>query len=59
MQPATLTADCPGEKLQAGTSSPVVPHRDTCVVCTVHVLLLEPSNLIGDSQLLVHRKGLF
>lgn len=52
-----LTA--PWEKLKAGPSSPEKWHSGTCVVFTVHVLLLETLNFLGGSQPLIDRQGLF
>lgn len=59
MEPATLTAHCPGEKLKAGTSSTIVQLSETCVVFPVHGLVLETPNFFGESQLLIDRKGSF
>lgn len=59
VEPATPTADCPGEKLKAGTSFIVVQLSETCVVFPVHGLVLEAPNFFGESQLLIDRKGSF
>lgn len=59
MEPATLTADRPGEKLKAGAGSTVVQLSETCVVFSVHGLVMKTPNFFGESQLLIDRKGSF
>lgn len=59
LEPATLTADCPGEKLKAGTGSTVVQLSESCVVFSVRGLVMKTPNFFGESQLLIDRKDSF